>query len=79
MSFWASALNAHNWGWNVINGTCNGAFFSLGTGGSKQCRDLSMDMALSAATFTLGNWTVTARGSHALISSAARRASTHSM
>ncbi|EOD35533.1 hypothetical protein EMIHUDRAFT_201680 [Emiliania huxleyi CCMP1516] len=63
-SFWAEELNPENWGWNVVNGTCKRHYFKIGKWGRKQCDRLSVEMTFSTATFTLGNWTVTARGNH---------------
>ena len=63
-SFWAAELNRENWGWTVINGTCKSRYFVFGRRGRKQCGDLAITMSMSTANFTLGSWTVTARGNH---------------
>ena len=49
---------------NLVNGTCKRHYFKIGKWGRKQCDRLSVEMTFSTATFTLGNWTVTARGNH---------------
>lgn len=62
VSFWASKLNDANWGWRMIGGSCGGHHFNLGPGGVKTCEELSIKVDLSSATFSLGNWTIIARG-----------------
>ena len=37
VSFWASELDEHNWGWKIIDGTCAGRAFKFGRRGAKQC------------------------------------------
>ena len=64
-SFWASKLNEHQWGWDVVNGSCAGRPFKFGRSGSKKCLELAISMQHSSATFALGNWTITVRGERA--------------
>ena len=61
VSFWAAELNDDNWGWKVVNGSCDGRHFKLGKGGSKRCEDLSMAVQMSSATFSGRNWSVAVR------------------
>ena len=65
-SFWASELNQENWGWRLINGTCGGQRFKLGKGGFKKCEELAVEVDMASATFSLRDWTITARGNHVM-------------
>jgi len=64
VSFWASELNEHNWGWRVINGSCGDRAFKLGRGGFRTCEGLDMEVFHSSASFALGDWTISVRGNH---------------
>jgi len=37
ISYWSSELNEDNWGWKVVNGSCDGRRTKLGKGGFKRC------------------------------------------
>ena len=61
-SIWASELGDDNWGWQVVNGTCDQHVFKFGTNGWKHCLGLSIEMSYSTAVITFGNWTVSVGG-----------------
>ena len=63
-SFYASELDEHNMGWEVIRGSCVGRPFKYGKHGGKDCFELKTKMGHSSATFTIGNWTVIVHGNH---------------
>ena len=62
-SFWASELTENNWGYKVINGTCDGRRVRIGKGKSKRCEELTVSVHMSTASFEAGNWTVTVKAS----------------
>ena len=61
-SFYASELDVHNMGWEVVRGNCAGRTFKFGKNGYKGCFELEMRMGISSAIFTLRNWTVNVHG-----------------
>ena len=52
----------YNTGFNMINGTCGGGHFFLGTGASKRCEEMLIAIRFSSAEFTIGDWTAVVRG-----------------
>ena len=52
----------YNTGFNMINGTCGGGHFFLGTGASKRCEEMLIAVRFSSAEFTIGDWTAVVRG-----------------
>jgi len=62
VSFWASELNQQNWGWRLVNGTCGGHAFKLGSGGWRRCEELVISVDHASAAFVLGNWSVSVQG-----------------
>jgi len=63
-SYWASELNAANWGWRVVNGTCGGRWFKLGKGGFRSCEDFGITVDMASASFTSADWQVSVSGNH---------------
>ena len=61
-SFWASELNENNWGYKVINGTCQGRRVRIGKGKSKRCEELTVAVHMAHATFAAGNWSFSVQG-----------------
>ena len=49
-SFWSTELNEHNWGFQVVNGSCGGRPFKFGKHGGKKCFELTMAMEHSSAS-----------------------------
>ena len=52
----------YNTGFNMINGSCGGGHFFLGTGASKRCEEMLIAVRFSSAEFTIGDWTAVVRG-----------------
>ena len=46
----------------MINGSCGGGHFFLGTGNSKQCEEMLIEVRFSSAEFTVGDWASVVRG-----------------
>ena len=61
-SFWAGEVNEFNTGFNMVNGTCGGGPFFVGTGASKRCEEMLIAVRFSSAEFTIGDWTAVVRG-----------------
>ena len=53
---WASELNEFNTGTNIVNGTCGGGPFFLGTGEGRWCEEVSMKVGYSSVTFKIDGW-----------------------
>ena len=51
-SYWASELHENNYGWQNVNGTCDGFYIQLGRGGYKRCGALDIQVE-GARTATL--------------------------
>ena len=60
-SFWASEVNEFNTGFNMVNGTCGGGPFFVGTGASKRCEEMLIAVRFSSAEFTIGDWVALVR------------------
>ncbi|EOD10751.1 hypothetical protein EMIHUDRAFT_248266 [Emiliania huxleyi CCMP1516] len=71
-SFWASEFNEYNTGFNMINGSCGGGHFFLGTGNSKKCEEILIEVRFSSAEFTVGDWASVVRGNWAFASTEPR-------
>ena len=50
VSYVAKELNAQNWGWRSVKGTCGGRAFFLGPNAAKSCRGLRASVKVSTAT-----------------------------
>ena len=50
VSYVAKELNAQNWGWRSVKGTCGGRAFILGPNAAKSCRGLRASVKVSTAT-----------------------------
>ena len=46
----------------MINGSCGGGHFFLGTGNSKKCEEMLIEVRFSSAEFTVGDWASVVRG-----------------
>ena len=46
----------------MINGSCGGGHFFLGTGNSKKCEEILIEVRFSSAEFTVGDWASVVRG-----------------
>ena len=60
-SFWAGEVNEFNTGFNMVNGTCGGGPFFVGTGASKRCEEMLIAVRFSSAEFTIGDWVALVR------------------
>jgi len=55
-SYWAQEVGDQNWGWRMVNGTCDGRKYALGPHGHDQCYGSSVSTGLASAEFKLPEW-----------------------
>ena len=56
----SNRANHENWGWTMVNGSCNAAAFYVLPHRTKHCgTDFKVDVDLSTSTVSFGRWTIT--------------------
>lgn len=62
VSFWASELNEHQWGWKMVNGTCAGRPFIKGPHTTMSCGNIKIGIEHSSMVLISDEWEITVAG-----------------
>ena len=61
MSYWAREVGTWNTGPRLVNGTCGGGPFVLGTHGRKRCEEVNIQVGYSSGVVETPEWTIVIR------------------